>query len=287
MDKDWEDVLFFLEVDSMKWIIIIEIRRLRMRIIYLLTAFLFFVCEVPAVEVDLKVKSNVKVSSAYLWRGQILNDEAVIQPSVTMQAENFSLKVWGTWDLTDVEGSSERTRADVELDYSVVQTKQLFNMGAIAYIYYDTPGSKDTFEVLFDYALLVPLMPSFTVYYDFGEINGFYGKIGVAHSFELLENKLFLDINASVGGADEEYADKVFSISADEENGIEAYVPEKSALLDFTAKASLPVKVREKMRLIPEIKYMTLLDSEIRDAMADAGFDNDEMAVSITLLVEF
>jgi len=260
------------------------------RYLVLLFATLLAACTISAhaVTLETSVETEVRVTSAYVWRGRVINDEPCIQPSITVGAGDLSFNVWGTWDLTDVANSSGHTRMDTTLDYSHRFARQILSSGLIAYIYHDEPeeDKEDTFEAFVGYAADVLLLPSLTVYYDFGEIEGFYGEFGLAHSFGLLDNILALDLGVSMGVADKEYSSINFNFPANDEEGIEEFVPDKASLGELMISASFPVSIGTHCMITPAIKYMSLLDPDIRDAAENVGKE-DEIVYSLTLGLYF
>ena len=239
----------------------------------------------PAVEVELSGEAEVKAASVYLWRGHVLNDEPVIQPSLTLTAEGVSFNVWGTWDMQRDDDSSARERVDLTLDYRHISGEHLLAGGAVAYIYHDDPGgrAKDTFELFLGYTLDAVSLPSLTVYYDFGKIEGLYAVFSLSHSIPLVEDVLDLDLRTTVGAGDESYLAETFAIEGDPVTGRPAFEPEDAALLDWQAIVSLPVTLGEHVELVPEARYMMLLNSAIKDAVNAAGEDSDEFAFSLTV----
>jgi len=177
---------------------------------------------------------------------------------------------------------------DTTLDYSHRFARQILSSGLIAYIYHDEPeeDKEDTFEAFVGYAADVLLLPSLTVYYDFGEIEGFYGEFGLAHSFGLLDNILALDLGVSMGVADKEYSSINFNFPANDEEGIEEFVPDKASLGELMISASFPVSIGTHCMITPAIKYMSLLDPDIRDAAENVGKE-DEIVYSLTLGLYF
>lgn len=260
-------------------------------------------CAAQAAVMEVEAEADIRVATAHLWRGQVINDEACFQPSVTVFAGELMFNVWGTWDITDVTNRTAHTRVDVSLDYSYHVGRQLFNPGMIAYLYQDAPGreSKDTFEAFLGYALDVPLLPALTVYYDFGEIEGFYATASLAHSFELRKDQIDLDLSVCVGAGDEAYNQAVFGNG----NGGDSGAPEsgpaaadiEASVVDFTATAYLPITVPlseatreagvERLAVVPGVKYMSLIDSNLREAVKSAGGKESEVAGSLALMIRF
>lgn len=244
---------------------------------------------VRAAEVQLDGEVELGVASAFVWRGEVINDEPVIQPSVTLRAVGLMLNIWGTWDLTDVPDDSNHDRVDATLDYTHIWGRNLLSVGSIAYIYHDEPDSanRDTYEAYLGYTLDVPTLPSLAVYYDFGEIDGVYATFSLAHSFEFVEKQLALDLGMSVGAGNEDYTTAVYTLAANEGTGFEGFVPEDASLVDLQATVHLPVGIGESFTVMPGFKYTRLIDPNIRNAVRAAGDKDDEAIWSISGILYF
>jgi hypothetical protein len=239
--------------------------------------------------VDLNGQFDARLTSGYAWRGMVVHDEECIQPSITLWTGDFSVNVWGTWDLKHEHASSARTRVDTTLEYSAEWRSLMLSSGLIAYIYHDesSRANDDTFEVFVQSIVDVPLLPSVRVYYDFGEINGLYSSFAVAHSFRLIKNIVALDLRADIGIADEKYGAARFSFPGNEEQDIEPFQPEGTSLVDFTASAGLPVTLNEHVEITPGLRYMTLVDTDIKQATEDSGEETDQVSYDLTFTVYF
>jgi hypothetical protein len=262
----------------------------RMSLALLVTASILagFTCG-HAVTVDLSAQFDIKTISAYAWRGVVIHDKTCLQPSVTLSTGDFSFNVWGTWDLEHQTNSSAHTRMDTTLEYTTQWRNLIISSGVIAYIYHDDSSryNDDTFEIFTESILDVPLLPSIRLYYDFGEIGGLYSSFAVAHSFHLIKEVVALDLRADIGVADQEYSAARFSFPGDEAEGIEPFEPEETSLVDFTISAALPVALGEHAELAPGVKYMTLLDTDIKTAAEDAGEEVDQISYNLTLTIYF
>jgi hypothetical protein len=274
---------------------------MRLRSMFIVGCLLFTaaVCAY-GVPVEMNFDGEVKATSEYLWRGKVISDDWCIQPRLTVEAQDFSLDVWGTWDLTSASNASERTRMNVTLAYAHTWDKVTGRAGLIAYIYKDSlvaPWHKDTYEAFLGSDILVPSLPSFTVYYDFGEIDGFYATAGLRHSFNLVpsENERGkklrnwawdLDLRVDFGMANTGYNEKMFDHGTVTADGAPLYEA-RNSLVDFTGEAALPVIINRNVVITPAIKYMTLIDSAIKDSVTSAGEKTDGVAYSLTLGVSF
>jgi len=104
--------------------------------------------------------------------------------------------------------------------------------------------------------------PTLSVYYDFKEADGFYGSLGVSHSFEL-DEKVALGLAASLGMADSDWAGFYYP-SLDSVG---------SGFTDWSVSANLPIALSDNWTLTPGVQFVALLD-DAKDAV-DAS--NDEL----------
>lgn len=230
---------------------------------------------------------DVPLLSSYVWRGQVLNKEAVLQPGLTADAYGFSVNAWSSMDLTDQNGSkSEFTEFDWTLSYSYALDMVELGAGVVAYTF---PGvtveseaedgtvtgeaAAGTTEIFASVGVDVLLAPALTVYYDVDEIEGLYAVASVGHSFELME-KVGLDLSASLGFGDKDYNNGYFG-------------HDKSALNDLVLGAALPITITEEISLTPSISYMMLPDSDLGDAAEAAFGEKDSVYGGVTLSCAF
>ena len=254
---------------------------------YVLILIFLSVVSVQAVKVkELDMTVDINAVSAYVQRGMILNDEPCIQPSIDIRADDLALNIWGTWDLTDVTNSSSRTRMDVKLDYTKQVGRNIFKAGVISYIYHDDSRgqAKDTFELQLDYAVDIPrcpILPSLTINYDFGEIQGVYSTLGLA-SFVPLKNKIWdMDMYFFLSAGDANYVNYSFN-PADPDGGLL-----DASLIDFEARLAFPYKSREYCTITPEVRYVMLIGSDIKDQVEQMGLDTDEIIYSVSMAFAF
>lgn len=235
-----------------------------------------------ATELDVMIDLGAKVTSSYTRRGRVVNEDPCFQPSVTVSGGDVSLNVWGTWDFIRTTNSSQRTRVDTTIDYTKFNGKHLMRVGLVAYIYHDSryTGSRDdTFEAFLDYTLDVPLLPRASIAYDFGSVNGFYFEFSAGHSVGLMKDMADIDVRASVSAADESQVAEIFSGIAD--------LPGKSSLVDARISVAVPVAVSESFVVTPEVEYMTVIDSAIRDAVDTAGENTSYLTYAISVSYMF
>jgi len=223
-------------------------------------------------EAEVSASLDVPVLSAYVWRGLVLNDEAVVQPTLTVAKGGFAINWWGNYNLTDnVTGDEyEFSEHDISLSYSAVCPLTGAGM-TIGVVNYDFPNPlvdgdgnatlvADTAEIYLIAAFTdVLLSPTLSVYYDTKEADGFYGSLGISHSLELSE-QASLNLAASLGAASEDWGSYYY--------GVEDY---DDGLNDWSVSASIPFAVNDSWTVTPGVSYTALLgDSE--DSIDATGF---------------
>ncbi len=227
---------------------------------------------VRAEESELAASLDLPVLSAYVWRGQVISKDFVLQPSLTVAKGGFAINWWGNFNLEDnaTGHAAEFSEHDIGVSYSTVcpLTGANLTLGVVNYdfpnVLEETAGGNvslqnNTREVYLMAAFSdVLLSPTLSVYYDFKEADGFYGSLGISHDVELTE-KASLSLAASLGAADSNW-DKFY------------YDEDTSAgLNDVTVSASIPMAVSDSLTLTPGVSYSSLLD-DARSAVQNNGY---------------
>ncbi len=221
---------------------------------------------------------DLPVNSAYLWRGQLYNDEPVFQPSLNVATEyGLSFNTWANYGLTDnlgEENDKEVNEVDLTLSYAFSFKVINFEVGVAEYLYPHTtameesdggtnfvgraaPGTRDAYISV---GLDIPLNPALKVAHDFDEYDGFYAEASISHSVEPLKD-LSLELSLSLGMADSTYNKGYFGVDA-------------SALNDGNAKLSASYSLSESLSLSGYVQYTRLLNSAIEDG-AEETYLND------------
>ena len=211
----------------------------------------------------------------YVWRGQLLNDESVFQPSVYLSKYGFTGGVWGNLDMTSSNGDSGTfTEFDTSLDYTAAVPGTDWLSFSLGGIYYDFPNTdfEDTTEVYGGLTLTkMPLTPSVKIYRDVDEIEGTYTQFGIGHTFEKIKkwsDTCYCDflLGASVGYGTQAY-NKGYALS------------NSAGFNDLTLTAGLPLCIGS-WTVKPSVNYAMMLDSEIRENTAQS--DNFWAGVGIS-----
>ena len=204
---------------------------------------------------DLEASVEADFFSAYVWRGLLLTDDPVFQPSASAGYRGLSLEVWGNMDLTDTNGRGGTfSECDCTLGYERAVSLLTLEGGVIHYSYPNTgvPGTTELFAgVGFD----VPLQPALRANVDVDECDGTYLCLTIGHEQPLIE-RVGLNGFASVGYGDAKHND--FN-----------YGCRETAFSDAAVGAALATEVSEHFSIETSVTYTTQLDSGIRDLAGD------------------
>lgn len=225
---------------------------------HILAVFFFgllFYGSIPSASAEkLEISASLDYCTDYVWRGLVLNDNPVLQPSFTASQKiasvgSFSLNFWGNYDLTDINGTKNRLS---EIDYTASYDFPNGPFGLeVGIIHYTFPATDDaaTTEAYIRaaYALeIIPLTFSLAVFYDFDEIKGFYFLGKIESSIKLIP-KLNLDFSFSAGYGDYDYVWRYFGSA-------------ESLFLDGVVSAVWIYKLSERISLSAGGQYMFLFN---------------------------
>lgn len=217
-------------------------------------------------EYQVSFGASADVMSKYVWRGQDLVDDWVLQPGTYVSYKNVTASFWGNLDMTDENGyKGEFSEIDLTLDYTAQVPGVDILSYSLGFINYDFPASSadDTWELYWGFGLDVPASPSVTVYHDVDEVDGTYVSFGIGHSIENLNDLGFgVDLGASIGWGSSNY-NKVY------------WGPSKSELNDLVLSAAMPFEIAG-IAVTPSVNYITLMGDEIRSPNA---YGNNDMWV--------
>lgn len=141
----------------------------------------------PAAEPEVSVETAVL--SSYVWRGQVYNADAVVQPQITLSQYAVSFNIWGNYNVggSDANGvKDDFSELDLSLAYDLPFniSDMAVSVGAIHYTFPNVPnarrGSPSTTELFAKGTittwddLVVPIIPSVTIFGDVDEAPGSY-----------------------------------------------------------------------------------------------------------------
>lgn len=218
-----------------------------------------------------------EVLSAYVFNGQVGNDEAVFQPGLDVTGPlGLGYSLWANMDLTDSDRSWAPDSAGKwsELDLGLNWTSPWegpvsLTLGGTYYAYPQNDSSigedadgepiaskapaDGSYEV---YAKIkaadVLLSPALKVCHDMDNQDDWIAIFSIGHSFDLME-KISLDLGAAVGYAGKYYVSSNYG----SESG--------SAFTHAQVDAGLNFAINEKASVGIKGSYSSILDSDMRD----------------------
>ncbi|MBN2581969.1 MAG: MipA/OmpV family protein [Planctomycetes bacterium] len=218
------------------------------------------------------VSFDLTFNSKYVWRGMLLTDDPVFQPSVNVEWKGFTVNVWGNMDLTSVNrNEGDFNEVDVSVDYSMSLVGPLG--GSVGMVFYTFPNTRfaSTTEFYAGLNLDVPLSPSVTAYFDVDEAEGVYLTTDIGHSFELPQLAEYMtwsiDLSLGFGWGSGDYNNFYFGVDG-------------SGWTDFHTSVGLPIGIGEHVTITPAISYYAVLDDALRAVVADD--DNVVYGLSVT-----
>lgn len=159
--------------------------------------------------IDVSVSGGADVFSKYVWRGFLLDNDWVFQPSMTITASGFQVGAWGNFDAEEDDALASN-EVDTWVSYSYTFDEMYtVKAGHTYYEFIQADGfSKEWFV---GFGLNTLLAPTFTAFFDYGNESqgggdGEYYAFDVSHSFTLLEdNGVTLDLGGHVGYNHDQY----------------------------------------------------------------------------------
>lgn len=220
----------------------------------------------------LDINAELPFLSQYVWRGQVVNSEAVLQPNFFTGIMGFGVGFWGNMDLTDVYGNQGQfSEQDFTINYGLPLPLPLLDID-FGLIYYDFPNTdtSSTAEIYVTGSASVLLHPTLEIYYDFKEIDGTYVNASISHPVALSPT-LDLDLGASLGYGTADYTKGYFGVDT-------------AGMNNFLLDASVPLHPIPFFTVTPSLAYSTLL-GDAKDAVDNHHGDTD--AVYFGLSVSF
>ncbi|MEN6425716.1 MAG: hypothetical protein ABFE13_10155 [Phycisphaerales bacterium] len=219
-------------------------------------------CMVSAVMAEDEVSFGVAADlfSKYIWRGQNVVDDWVLQPSGSVGYKGFTGSIWGNVDLTgDFVDDWEFSEVDYAVDYSNSFPGQETFSYSLGMIYYDFPNTQwnATSEVYGGLTGDLPLSPAVKWFYDFDEADGSYLQFSIGHTIEKIaswsdDDYCTVALGASVGYATDNYNDFYFGV-------------DDGAINDLTLSAGVPFCFGS-LTIKPSVGYSVMIDDDIREA---------------------
>jgi len=174
---------------------------------------------------EVLVTAEAALVSSHVWRGQVLNNDFVVQPQVTLSQYGVSLNIWGNYDLGKnwIGVSSDFSEFDISLAYTLPLnvSDMAIDVGIIGYHYpanggtFSTPGpngglNKESTTELFARATGLSfkeyIIPSVTLFGDIDAANGVYILFDVVAPYQV-SDYFWIEGGISAGWGNTSYND--------------------------------------------------------------------------------
>ncbi len=218
-------------------------------------------------KIEVSADLEVAFNSKYVWRGIVVVDDWVAQPSVTVGVGDFSFNVWGDYMLTDENNrKNEFDEIDLTADYTFSLGKFSIPVGIIHYTF---PGSTApaTTELFAGVSYDWVITPSLTIYYDVDEAHGAYVLGSLGYSLELPSSSKTvswsLDLGASIAYGSSDYNDFYYNNT------------DKGGFTDYVLSLAVPIGIGQYLTITPQVLWTGLVDSDIKDNMKASQDENN------------
>lgn len=230
-----------------------------------------------------EVTAEAALLSSYVWRGQVYNNDAVLQPQITISKSDFSFNIWGNYNLAGADRagiSSDFSEIDLSVAYDlpVNISDMAVSVGAIHYTFpanasFGVPGvganAQATTELFVSGTintwadLVVPVIPSVTIYGDIDEATGIYALFDVNVPYEVSD---YLSVNGgiSAGYGSNTYNDYYFGALAQD-----------AGWNDCNIYAGAEYEVADNVTVSANLTYTFLEGGSIKDA-ASMWYDDNQ-----------
>ena len=221
----------------------------------------------------LGINAEVALNSKYVWRGQTLAPDPVLQPGLKVSFLGFGLGAWGNMDTSDFNGTKSQFN---EIDYTLSYDLALpFISAGAGAIYYDFPNTdfEATAEVYIYASVNVILSPKVIVFQDVDTYKGAYWELSIGHGFELSPGA-DLDLTGGLGLGSKSYLEGYFGwTGGDLSNPNQVTNFTGASMSNFYITASLPYRAFPFFTFTPMISYSSLM-GDAKDAVNATNEDN-------------
>ncbi len=243
-----------------------------------------------------EVTAEAALVSSYVWRGQVYNNDFVVQPQVTLETYGVSFNVWGNYNLggSDINGtSSDFSEIDLSLAYTLP-----FNLDDVSFdvgvINYNFPNSTDSAKgkavpstsELFGAATLLTfkdyVIPSFTLFGDIDEANGVYMLFDIVAPYQVSEY-LAVEGGISAGYGNTSYNDYYFN-NAPTPGGSST---QDSGWNDYNFYANASYEITDDLSVAVNVTYTMLEGGSIRDAADNIYDSKQKLWGGVNLIYDF
>ena len=239
-----------------------------------------------------KVTAEAALVSSYVWRGQVYNNDFVVQPQVTLETYGVSLNIWANYNVAgaDIYGtSSDFSEIDLSLAYTIPFDLNdfSFDVGVINYNYPangdNGAGAPSTTE-LFGVATLLSfkdhIIPSFTLYGDIAKADGVYMLFDVVAPYKV-SDYFSIEGGISAGYGNTSYNDYYFGQNGDGTGTQDA------GWNDYNFYANASYEILDNLTVAANLTYTMLEGGSIRSAAGNIYDSKEKVWGGVNLIYDF
>lgn len=217
------------------------------------------------------------VLSQYVWRGLALSrDSMVIQPSMTVGYQGFSVNIWGNFD-TDARppGGSTLPKGAAwnETDLTFSYAREIYGglSGTVGGIYYALDSADDSFEVFGGLSYAFPwLTVAVTGYREVSHYPGWWVQFDLSRNFKLPWYDMTTDLGMTFMYANSKDSSAYPADPSDPDN-TDAF----SGLLSGQIFAALNIPVWKFITVSPRIGFAFPLSHKANEEISYVSWDAD------------
>lgn len=227
-------------------------------------------------------------ASKYLWRGQRLTDEPVLQPAMTLGIGGFSFNAWGNMDLTDINpglvtGDMQGRFSEIDYTFSYDYSFTDVSVGG-GVIFYTFPDRFFTTTEIYGGVTFdsVPVSPSVTVYVDVDETTfgggsaGMYLLLAAGYTFETGNDVVTgIDVSGSFAFANSGFTSFYYGLT------------DVSGPHDASIGVSVPFEIDDNWSASAFVNYSGLLGDDIRASQYTGPDDADTVWGGASISLSF
>ncbi|MEA2067866.1 MAG: TorF family putative porin [Verrucomicrobiota bacterium] len=250
---------------------------------------------------ETKVTAEVALVSSYVWRGQVLNNDFVLQPQLTASQYGVSLNIWANYDLGKNHAGINNDFS--EMDFSLAYTLPLdlndvsFDVGIISYnfpangtdvdtggdeISVNAPSTTELFAAAHWLTFRDYVIPSVTMFGDIDQADGVYILFDVVAPYQV-SDYLWVEGGVSAGWGNTSYNDYYWGTTVPAGNGGNV----DKGFNDFNFYANASYELLDNLTASVNATFTLLNGGAIRDAAKLRYEDENKFWAGVNLAYDF
>jgi len=238
-----------------------------------------------------KVTAEAAMVSSYVWRGQVYNNDFVVQPQITLETYGVSFNIWANYNAAgaDINGtSSDFSEIDLTLAYTLPFNLDdvTFDVGVVNYNFPAngnavTPSTTELFGVATLLTFKNYIIPSFTLYGDVDKADGVYMLFDVVAPYQV-SDYFSIEGGISAGYGNTSYNDYYFNNAV---GG--ASSSQDAGWNDYNFYANASYEILDNLTIAANLTYTMLEGGSIRSAAGNIYDAKEKVWGGVNLIYDF